>query len=193
MTPDPVDALRPAWRAGAEQESGLSLLEVRRLAQRTSARFRRQNIVGYAACAVGTTWIAFVLLRFELDITATIGAVLLGLGGILMAVHSHLKGWARVPNEELGEQALLAFQQRELTRQRDFLRWGGRWYTAGLPLWPGMAALLAGAVLAGRISWPWAVAQAAVVATLAVTAVQRNHREARRLDRLLEALPRSPD
>jgi hypothetical protein len=32
-----------------------------------------------------------------------------------------------------------------------------------------------------------------VIATLAVTAVQRNHREARLLDRLLEALPRNPD
>jgi hypothetical protein len=129
------------WLSQTEEETKMSLEEIRQKAQAFQQKIRRRNIREYISIVFGT--IPYCGVTWYLDHPVIrVGAVLTLIGMYYSVYQIYRDGSAQeVPAD--GE--CLGFHRRELTKQRDMLRRVGPCHIG--PIIPGMLLFYAGAWL----------------------------------------------
>ncbi len=190
MTPDDLDNdVRRLWRSQPEDVPGLSLDVVRRRSQQFEGTIRRRNYVEYAAAVFVVAVVVPRIWRTPNHVLALAGAALVaGIAYVMYRIHT--AGSQRALPSELGVRSGVEFLRTELERQRDLLQNIWSWYV--LPLWPGMALLLLGQVIARPERWPFALGTAAFAVLVGFQIAWMNKRGARMLQDVIDKLEEDP-
>lgn len=129
------------WQSQTEEETNMTLKDIRSKALKFQAKIRRRNIREYLGIVVGTVLYGFFISRSP-NLLVTIGAVLTLVGMYFSVYQIYRDGSSQqVPVDESAGHCL-EFHRREITRQRDMLRRVGPLQIG--PIMPGMALFFAG-------------------------------------------------
>lgn len=177
---------RRLWQDHENPEEAIEMTtaELAERAEALQTRVRRRNRLEYAAALLVAVVFAAYCWTAPGWITR-VGAGLVVLGTALVAHALHRRGGARaLPGDPAVD--WLAFQRRELVRQRDLLRDVWRWYLG--PLVPGLAMFLAGIAVEVPGAGVPALLTAAGTAGVFALIWLLNARAAARLQRQIEML-----
>lgn len=142
---DDLEALRGAWQDQTRDDRRFSTDELRAAEARMERTVRNRNLrEGVAALFVIPFFTGIALLP-DAPVVQRLGAALLVLGTISILVTLWRRGRTLPPPADLAADGL-AWQVRELERERELLATVPRWYLG--PLVPGMILFLAGPALA---------------------------------------------
>jgi hypothetical protein len=181
MAPErPEDELQRLWRAQQTKEAPMAIEEIQLRARKLRRRVWTRDAVEYAAAA----WVVVMFARGAIVLERPlirIGFALVAAATLFIAWYMYHHRWRTPVAAGLTAQ----FYRVELTRQRDLVRSVWKWYL--LPLWPGVACILAGRLLAGDRPL-FVFATGAGFAGIGLLLAWLNLRYAKRLQRDIDAL-----
>jgi hypothetical protein len=194
---DDNNDLTGVWKNQPVERLEISLVEIRRKAQKLEKRILWRNLREYAASVLVIAAFGYYISVFHSALIRT-GCGLVIAGTLFVVFALHKKGAARTIPAELALRTCVDFHRRELERQRDLLRTVWSWYL--LPFVPGMIVFQIG-LLERALAQPNASAHAgAIVASSAIPVVggavvfvgiaKLNHWAAGKLQREIDALDR---
>lgn len=129
------------WQNQTEEETNMTLKDIRSKALRFQTKIRRRNLREYIGIVVGTV-IYCGFMWYPSGPLFKLGAALT-LAGMYFSVYQIRRdGSAREVPVDSPPRECLEFHRRELTRQRDMLRRVGPWHIG--PMAPGLALLFVG-------------------------------------------------
>ncbi len=182
--PERPDDARALWQHQDLEVSAPAPAEIRAGALALQSKVRARNAAELAAAAT----VVAVLGVYAWVWTGLLfrsGCALAIAGALMMARHLYRAGsWRGVPVDGA---SCLAFQRRELARQRDLLRSVGRWYLA--PMAPGMILVILGRTHADVISIVASTVVLLLCAAAFVRVLKINASAAAKLQLELDALP----
>lgn len=182
------NGLSALWTAQTVQPRALPAEEIHRRHAALERRVGRRNLIEYLSAGLMiVAVVGFVLLDVRLGAfgAGTIGLILLGIGGGVVAWQLHRRTGGRTAID--GAQPSIDAYRDSLMRERDALASVARWYIG--PMVPGMAVIYAGAFLkvppGGRLL---VIALAAVTAIAMAWVIRINRRGADAIDAELQNL-----
>jgi len=138
LTPTSPEEL---WLNQPEEETNMTLKEIRSKALKFQTKIRRRNLIEYIGIVVGTAMYCGFMWYLP-GVLVKLGAALT-LAGMYFSVYQIRRdGSAREVPVDSSPTECLEFHRRELTRQRDMLRRVGPWHIG--PALPGLALFFVG-------------------------------------------------
>lgn len=191
MTGEPSDLdPKSLWQSQTTEHESMTLAEIRQRARTLETKVRRRNAWGYIASLIVLLGLAPLLFHHTSWMMQAGGALSMA-ATVFVAWQLRRRGTARDLPE--GDETLVAFHREELVRQRDALRYAGRWYHA--PFIPGMVLLLMGRWFQAHAAHRSVAADhliivlsSCIVALVFFVIWLRNQRGADRLQRQIERL-----
>ncbi|MGA7381585.1 MAG: hypothetical protein WBX03_12100 [Terriglobales bacterium] len=187
---DTRDDARQLWQDQPLEGMTMSLKQVHERIEKLSRIVRRRNLIGGFACITVLLGFAyfFAVLTDPIERIERIGAALIVLGaGYIMYQLMSGKMRKQIAVAESQVQASVSFYRSELERQRDFHQ--GMWLWSRILIFaPGPFIFFFGMAEANPALTKFVLIEGAVAAALLISAVPRNLRLARRLQRELDAL-----
>jgi hypothetical protein len=175
------------WKAQAVQPRALPADEIHRQHAALERRVGRRNMIEYLTAAlviVGVVGLVLLDVRLGAFGIGTVGLILLGIGGGVVAWQLHRRTGGAMPID--GARPSIEAYRDSLRRERDALASVARWYIG--PMVPGMVTIYAGAFLkvppGGRL---FVIALAAVTAIAMAWVIRINRRGAQRIADELES------
>jgi len=138
--PASLDA-KTIWQNQETEGTTVTLEDIRGRAAKFEKRVRDRNLREYIAGAIVIAVFGFYVWYMP-GWMMKLGSLLVVAATIFIVWQLHRRGRAQAVPDGVTLAALLAFQRRELVRQRDALRTVWLWYL--LPFVPGMALILLG-------------------------------------------------
>lgn len=180
MTDDRLpDGIKAAWQ---NQDAGAHEMTSADITARTGqfrSKIKRRNLIEYAAALLVVA--AFGAYFFILPgAVARAGCVLVILGTLYVVWQLYRRGGVQAAPADPAEPAV-AFQRRELVRQRDLLRDIWRWYFG--PFVPGLATFIVGTALEGGSGgWVAAIIAGTICALVLFSIWRLNKNAAERIE-----------
>lgn len=173
------DDIKAAWKNRAMDLPGMAPADVAARGTRFRAQIRRRNLLEYAAAfLVLAAFGAYFVVLPGLMVRA--GCALVILGTLYVVFQLYRRGGVQAAPADPAEPAV-AFQRRELARQRDLLRDVWRWYLG--PFVPGLAVFIVGTALErGSGGWIGALVAGAVCALALYFIWTLNQKAAERIE-----------
>src|SRR5579884_1450271 len=181
------EEMKEIWQSQETEPMHMSAAEIRTKATLFERKIRRRNGREYIAAAAVILWLGWDLWHITEPLMQA-ACWLCAAGVVYVAVELHRRGGARRTSDEMGLSAV-AFQRRELERQRDLLQSVWRWYIG--PLLPGLALFIAaGLVMPAHMRYArlFVCAYAVVLALALIVIARWNQRAARRLQHSIDEL-----
>lgn len=179
------DLLKAAWKSQSLPPAAFSVEELQRAANKLQRGIRLRNALEYAACLLVVLGFVRYMMLFPYPLLR-LGSALVILGTLFVAWQLHARASSQAVPKEL---AGLAFQRRQLARQRDAARTVWLWYVA--PVVPG-AVLFRWAVeteLDTTAPFVRGTAANLVIAAVFIAIILFNLYSARKLQRQIDMLP----
>ncbi len=182
-------SMKQIWQCQKTEGVRMSIAEVQAKASVLHNKIRWRNMREYGAAAVVVLFFGYRFVETA-DLLVRVGMGMIVAGTCYLTWQLHVRGSSRQLPADAGLSSSIAFQRRELVRQRDMLTTLWSWYLG--PLLPGLVVMMValGRANPGHVEHIWMLTSIYLGVILAVfLAIDRlNKRAARRLQRQIDEL-----